>query len=661
MRLALSAPLVCLVCISVPAGAAAQAAGARAPQQPAPASNVAQAYEQFLLGHHLEEQDDIAGAIAAYQRASDLDPSAAEIPAELAALYLRRDRLDEAVSSAERALKIDAANREAHRVLGMIAAVRADGRRLPQGVADENMKSAIDHLERAVADPVGEADPNARGTLARLYLRSNEFEKAIPVLVDLVRQQPAWAEGPRLLAQAYAGAGRTAEAIELLDQQASEDPSLLPTLADFYERQRRWSDAANAYARALNVAPRNTDLKIRYAQALLNVGGRDDLTKARDALNELVSTRNDARALYMLSQANRRLGDVPAAEAAARRLISVQDSSPWGYYALALALETTHQHQEVIDALTPAVAKFRGLSGDRSLELGMLLPHLGFAHQELGEYDKALAVFDEAYRLSPKDPSIAGYLIGANIAAKKYTTAIELAKKVRANNQNDLALARLEAQALQHDGKSAQGIALMEELLGTNGDNPAAYVALAQVYADASRHPQAVKLLQDAQAKFPSSTSIVFELGATLEKQKNYVEAEAAFKQVLVIEPDNAAALNYIGYMLAERGERLDESVEYLKKALEMEPDNGSFLDSIGWAYFKAGKLDLAEENLKRAADQMRVNSVVQEHYGQVLFRMGRFEDAIAAWNRALAGDGASIDREDIDRRIREARQRLKK
>jgi tetratricopeptide (TPR) repeat protein len=651
---------VFLVCVSVPAGAAAQAAGAK-PQQPAPASNAAQAYEQFLIGHHLEEQDDIAGAISAYQKASELLPSAAEIPAELAALYLRRDRLDEAVSTAERALKIDPANREAHRVLGMIAAVRADGRRLPQGVADENLKSAIDHLERAIADPVGEADPNARGTLARLYLRSNEFEKAIPVLVDLVRQQPAWAEGPRLLAQAYAGAGRTAEAIELLDQQASEDPSLLPTLADFYERQRRWSDAANAYARALNVAPRNTDLKIRYAQALLNVGGRDDLIKARDALNELVSTRNDARALYMLSQANRRLGDVPAAEAAARRLISVQDSSPWGYYALALALETAHQHQEVIDALTPAVAKFRGQSGDRSLELGMLLPHLGFAHQELGEFDKALAIFDEAYRLSPKDPAIAGYLIGANIAAKNYTAAVELARKARASNQNDLALARLEAQALQNDGKSDQGVALMEELLGRNGENPAAYVALAQVYTDASRGPQAVKLLQDAQVKFPSSTSIVFELGATLEKQKNYVDAEAAFKQVLVIEPDNAAALNYIGYMLAERGERLDESVEYLKKALEMEPDNGSFLDSIGWAYFKAGKLDLAEENLKRAADQLRVNSVVQEHYGQLLFSMGRFEEAIAAWNRALAGDGASIDREDIDRRIREARQRLKK
>ena len=151
---------------------------------------------------------------------------------------------------------------------------------------------------------------------------------------------------------------------------------------------------------------------------------------------------------------------------------------------------------------------------------------------------------------------------------------------------------------------------MLEEALTKHVNEPAAYLALAQMYADVSRGPQAVKLLQDAQAKFPASTAIVFELGATFEKQKDFAGAETAFRQVLAREPEHAAALNYLGYMLAERGERLDESVEYLKRALAIEPDNGSFLDSLGWAYFKAGKLDLAEENLRRAAEQLRANSV---------------------------------------------------
>ena len=656
------------VCVAVPSMSAAQVARARSPQPAGQKSTpstspprVAQAYEQFLIGHHLEESDDVSGAIAAYKKAMELNPLAADIPAELAGLYLRHDRVDEAVSTAEQALKVAPANPEAHRVLGLIAAAKIDSRQRQPGAADTDSANAIQHLEKAIANPIGEADPNARGTLARLYLRIAAYDKAIPLLVDLVRQQPAWLDGPRLLAQAYAGAGRTSEAIALLDEQASEDPSLLPTLADFYERQERWTDAANAYERALNVAPRNVDLKTRYAQALLNAGGRDNLGKARDALNDIVSTRNDARALYLLSQADRRFGDLPGAEAAARRVIAVQDQSPWGYFALAEALGDQRQYGRVIEALTPAVAKFHGLPGDHSAELRMLLPHLGFAHQELAQYDQALAIFDEAHRLSPKDPLVTSYLIDANISAKKYGAAVKLAGEARADNPNDLTLARLEAQALRLDGKPDQGVAVLEAALKNHAGEPAAYVALAQIYQDASRGPQAVKLLQDAQAKFPSSTSIAFELGAVFDKQKNFAEAETAFRQVLAREPENAGALNYLGYMLAERGERLDESVGYLKKALEKEPDNGSFLDSLGWAYFKAGKLDLAEENLRRAAEQLTVNSVIQEHYGQLLFKVGRFEDAIAAWNRALAGDGASIDRADIDRKIRDARQKLNK
>ena len=70
-------------------------------RQPA-TDKTAEAYEQFLLGHRLEENDDDAGAIAAYKRAMELDPQAADIPAELAALYLRQNKVQDAMSTAER-------------------------------------------------------------------------------------------------------------------------------------------------------------------------------------------------------------------------------------------------------------------------------------------------------------------------------------------------------------------------------------------------------------------------------------------------------------------------------------------------------------------------------------------------------------------------------
>jgi tetratricopeptide (TPR) repeat protein len=497
--------------------------------------------------------------------------------------------------------------------------------------------------------------------LARLYVASAAYDKAIPMLADLVKQEPGWQDGPGLLVEAYAAAGRGSDAVAWLEEAAPDNPQLYGALADFYGRDRRWADSAAAYEQALRRSPRSFDLRVRLSRSLLQTGSRADILKARDTLREAVAMRGtDEAALYLLSQAERRAGAYDAAETAARRLISQNGKDPRGYFALAEILEEQRRFQPLIDAVGPAVTTFRG-GADGAFALSMLLPHLGFAYQELGQYDRAIATFEEARKLAPDDTSLVGYLIQAQLAAKNYAAAAELAHAARVQNPRDLRLARLEAQALRRSGKVDQGLAVLEEVVQKQGDQPGAYIALAQGYIDANRGAQAVKVLQEAQAKFPSETAITFELGAVFDRQKKYGESEAVFRQLIARDPQNASALNYLGYMLAERGERLDESVQYLKRALAIDPDNGSFLDSIGWAYFKDGKLDLALENLKRAADQLTTNSVVQDHYGDVLFKMGRYDDAITAWSRALGGDGDSIDRGDIDKKIRSARQKLPK
>jgi tetratricopeptide (TPR) repeat protein len=668
------AALVAAVSVSMAINADArggiQGTRGQRPAAPTTASpdKVAEAYAQFLLGHRFEENEDETAAIAAYKRAMELDPNAAEIPAQLASLYLKQSKVPEATAAAEASLKIAPANREANRVLGTIDAALSEsspdpasrGRGSNRAASDDNLAKAIKHFETALDGAVAESDPNVRATLARLYIRSNAFAKAVPLLIDLVNQEPGWQDGPLMLVEAFSGAGQSRDAIAWLEERTAGDPRLLPALADFYERERRWSDAAGAYARALQRTPRDNNLRTRYASALMNAGGRDNLEKARATLTDAVAggrTQADVRGLYLLSQANRRLGDYPEAEAAARRVIAQNNASPWGYYALAEALEGRRQYQSVVDELAPVVAQNRGKGDD--FDITILLPHLGFAYQEVGQPDKAIATFEEARKLTPGDPAIAGYLVEANIAAKKYSAAADAAKAALAQHPDDLRLTRLQAQALRHSGKTDAGIALLEESVKHHADDPTAYVALAQAYSDAERAPQAVKVLQDAHGKFPQDDGIAFELGTVFDKQKKFAEAESAYREVLSRDPENAIALNYLGYMLAERGERLDESVTYLKKALQVEPENPSYLDSLGWAYFKADKLDLAETNLKRAADALKTNSVIQEHYGQVLFKLGRYDEAIAAWTRALAGDGDSIDKADVDKKIKAAKQKL--
>ncbi len=653
--------LVALLGVSGVANAA-QAQRAAAPPSPRSADPRADAYEQYLLAQRLDAARDREGAIAALKRAMALDGTSAELPAALADLYFDMDRTAEATEAAERALTIDAANRDAHRVLGMLFAAAATDSKGAREARQGYLKSAIAHLEQAAAERPGlQADANLRAMLARLHILNGDYEKAIPLLSELVRQEEGWQEGPGLLVDAYVSAGRTADAIAWLQQAAPENPALYATLADLYGRERRYDDAAKAYEEALRISSRSFDLRVRYASMLMNTGGVDNVLKARGALREAIQIRGtDERALYLLSTAERLTHELDAAESVARKLMAQNARNPRGYYALAEVLEQRQQYQAVIDALAPAVSQFRS-GQNASFALGLLLPHLGFSYQQLGRFDQAISTFEEAQKLAPEDGTIAGFLIQANLSARRYGPAIEIARAARAAHPKELRFARLESQALRDSGKVDEGLAILEDLARSDADDADAHLALARAYADANRSPQAVRTLQEAQTRFPADPTPSFELGAMLEKQKKYADAESAFKQALQRDPQHAPSLNYLGYMLAERGERLTESVTYIKKALEIEPNNGSYLDSLGWAYFKDGQLELAEEHLKKAASQLATNSVIQDHYGDVLFKMGRLQDAIDAWTRALSGDVDDVDRDSVDRKIRSARQKLPK
>jgi tetratricopeptide (TPR) repeat protein len=142
------------------------------------------------------------------------------------------------------------------------------------------------------------------------------------------------------------------------------------------------------------------------------------------------------------------------------------------------------------------------------------------------------------------------------------------------------------------------------------------------------------------------------------EEQARYEDAERAFRDALLIDPKHAPSLNYLGYMLAENGRKLDEAVKLLHEAVDLDPYNGSYLDSLGWAYFKRGAYDQAKTFLLRAGDQLPRNSVIQDHVGDLLFAMSDRSGAVAAWRRALDGDGRSIERSVIEQKIEKARAR---
>ncbi len=177
---------------------------------------------------------------------------------------------------------------------------------------------------------------------------------------------------------------------------------------------------------------------------------------------------------------------------------------------------------------------------------------------------------------------------------------------------------------------------------------------------NAKRFPAAEKVLVEARAAFPDDPTPVFQLGAVFERQKRFADAERMFRQVLAKDPTHVLALNYLGYMMADRGEHLDEAVALIRKALERDPENGSILDSLGWACFRKNRLDEAETYLRKAAARQPTNSTIQDHLGDLLYKRSRFDEAVAAWQRALAGDGEELDRGRVEQKIVEAKSKIR-
>jgi len=126
--------------------------------------------------------------------------------------------------------------------------------------------------------------------------------------------------------------------------------------------------------------------------------------------------------------------------------------------------------------------------------------------------------------------------------------------------------------------------------------------------------------------------------------------------------------LNYLGYMLADKGTRLTEALKLIRKAVELEPINGAFLDSLGWAYFKLGQYELAEDNLRQAVQRDQTDPTVHDHLGDLYEKTGRIRLAAAQWELSLseyaksaAGDVEPGDVAKVQHKLENARVKLAK
>ncbi|MGL4235625.1 tetratricopeptide repeat protein [Tabrizicola sp.] len=242
--------------------------------------------------------------------------------------------------------------------------------------------------------------------------------------------------------------------------------------------------------------------------------------------------------------------------------------------------------------------------------------------EDLGQHDLAV----ETYAMfKPEDPSFV-------------TAEIGRAGALQAQDKTDAALEALQTLARSHGDLISVHFAL-GDLLRVEERFDEAEVA----------YTAALGLVGEAT---PDDWVLYFYRGICHEQSKDWAPAEADFRQALELNPTQPQVLNYLGYGLVDRGEKLDEALGMIQRAVAADPQKGYIIDSLAWAYFRLGRYDEALEPMEKASVLEPVDPVVTDHLGDVYWMVGRKLEAQFQWRRALSFDPTEKDATRIRRKL---------
>jgi tetratricopeptide (TPR) repeat protein len=658
--------------------AAYPAAPQRAPSATSPQANSeapaadarAEAYFNFMMGHLYEgeyrsssQREDADRAVEYYKKAYELDPSSAVIGEELSEMYFISQQLREAVSEAQAVLRRDPSNLAARRLLARIY-IRSLGD--VSSSADQNARVAlaIEQLREIIR--LDSSDTDSALWLARLYRVGNQDSLAEPALRNILARDPANRNAVEQLAQLLMDHDRLAEAVPLMENFVAETPSgnLYDQLGNAYTRMGDPLRAEDAYRRAVQLEPDRARHVRGLAQSLYDQERYQDSLVQYQRLLEL--RPDDANTYLRMSLIYRRLQRLEDAE---RQILLAKQRAPDNLeviYNEATLYEEQGRFDDAIQVASDAVAAVKarpGITPARRRNLAILYQLVGRLNRSAENYDNAISAFQELQRLGPEEDLRARMLIVESYqAARNLPSAFEEMGKALEKYPEDRSLRINQALLYGDNGQPDLAAESLRKLLNQSPGDQEIYVNVAHVYLENRRYTQAEEAIRSAEGleTQPSDRETIgFLRGSLYERQQKFDLAEDAFEDVLAANPRHAPTLNYYGYMLAERGVRLEEAVALIARALAEDPTNASYLDSMGWAYFKQDRLAEAETYLRKAANRSSHNPEILAHLGDVLAKSGREALAAAQWERALAEWRRALPAEQEPDKIAELEQKL--
>jgi tetratricopeptide (TPR) repeat protein len=461
------------------------------------------------------------------------------------------------------------------------------------------------------------------------YEIAGDLPSAVEEYKKALELNPSVYEIRLALAHAYFRQNRMEDALAEAQKIEPQTSQLFSFLGDCYRNLKENEKAAEAYKTAIELDSTNADAYWNLAFLYQILGKSEQTITELKKLSQIYPFNPGIRMQLggILFSSNR--WDEAIEEYKKVTQLNPEEKKAW------LALGTIYEIKKDFENATYAYGKALKLDFYNA----EIRNRISLVSSFLEQFSKAESVFVSLRTSFPSDPfpyvSLGRIAMqkGEYPSAKEYFNQAILLADTAIQGWVGLGL------AYQAIDSTEKAIEIYKEGLEKVKNRVELYNLLGLSYVRRASYDSAIQTFQKADSIAPDSPTILFNWGSALERGGYFEQSIKTFEKILKLDPENVLTLNYLGYMLADSGIRLEESYEMIKKALEKEPENPAYLDSYGWVLFRLGRIDEAEIQIKKALEKLDKDSVIYEHLGDIQEAKGNRQEAKEYWKKALELD----------------------
>ncbi len=467
--------------------------------------------------------------------------------------------------------------------------------------------------------------PEVAVELANLQWGQNEREKATETLEQALRAFPASRQLSFYLANAYQMRRMGGMAIQTLErflEQNPKDVAGIQELASLLEDSGKHAEAAALLER---IPEGDRDATAWFLMAKASAARSRPKEAIRQLREALAKDQSLMAAWLDLGMLLDQTGDIKGAEECYQKMLALgEDSSEVRSKLLRLALKQKNP------------AKAMKLLKDAPSDKALLLDAMA-ALVETGYPAQAKQVFSRLEALDPASPDLVFYkAVLAYEGDKNPRAAMDILGQVPQDSPNYDKSLSFRIQIATEIGDLARARALSREGRERFPDKKEFVILESALLDKVGETAAAARVLEQATQTWPDDLDILYRHGVVLEKLKRRDEAKAVMERIVLKDPANPDALNYLGYSLAEEGRDLERALTMIRTALEKDPDNPFFLDSLAWALHKLNRHEEALATIEQAIAHKVKDAIIWEHYGDIAAAAGRKATAQKAYRKAL-------------------------